>query len=81
MDHSQIQQLIKAAFPDCEVSVEGGEGKFLVTAVGPAFEGLNAVKRQQAVYAVINEHIASGAIHAVTMRLLTQAEIEASQAS
>ena len=81
MDQSQIKQLILAAFPDCEVSVEGGDGKFLIPAVGDAFEGLNAVKRQQAVYAAINEHIASGAIHAVTMRLLTQAEMEASQAS
>lgn len=81
MDQVEIKQLLLAAFPDCEISVEGGDGKFVVTAIGAAFEGLNAVKRQQAVYAVINEHIASGAIHAVTMRLLTQAEVDASQAS
>lgn len=74
MDPEQIKQLLLAEFPDCEISVEGGDGKFLITAVGDAFEGLNAVKRQQSVYAVLNEHISSGAIHAVTMRLLTQAE-------
>ena len=55
----------------------GGEGKFQVTAVGNLFEGLNAVKRQQKVYQILNEHIASGAIHAVSMRLLTTAEHEA----
>jgi acid stress-induced BolA-like protein IbaG/YrbA len=38
------------------------------------FEGLNAVKRQQAVYKVLNPHISSGAIHAVSMRLSTDAE-------
>jgi len=74
LDPEQIKQLLTAAFPECEISVEGSEGKFLITAIGDAFEGLNAVKRQQSVYAVLNEHIASGAIHAVTMRLMTQAE-------
>lgn len=56
------------------MTVEGGGGKHAVTIVGDAFEGLSAVKRQQAVYRILNEHIASGAIHAVTMRLLTEAE-------
>jgi acid stress-induced BolA-like protein IbaG/YrbA len=37
--------------------------------MGDIFEGLNAVKRQQTIYKVLNEHISSGAIHAVTMRL------------
>ena len=78
MDPTEIKQLLDAAFPECDVSVEGGEGKYLVTAIGPAFEGLNAVKRQQSVYAVLNPHIASGAIHAVTMRLMTQSEHESS---
>ena len=50
----------------------------MVSAVGDLFDGLNAVKRQQAVYDVLNEHISSGAIHAVTMRLSTPAEQAAS---
>lgn len=78
MEPTEIKQLLDAAFPECSVSVEGGDGKFLVTAIGPSFEGLNAVKRQQSVYAILNPHISSGAIHAVTMRLMTQAEHESS---
>ncbi|MCG8414628.1 MAG: BolA/IbaG family iron-sulfur metabolism protein [Pseudomonadales bacterium] len=74
MDPSEIKQLLEAAFPNCEIAVEGGDGKFLITAIGSVFEGLNAVKRQQSVYAVLNEHISSGAIHAVTMRLMTAEE-------
>lgn len=74
MESSQIVALLESAFPDCRISVEGGDGKFMVTAVGDAFDGLNAVKRQQAVYRVLNGHISSGAIHAVTMRLSTPAE-------
>ena len=74
MESSQIAALLEVAFPNCKISVEGGDGKFTVSAVGDAFDGLNAVKRQQAVYGVLNEHISSGAIHAVTMRLSTPAE-------
>ena len=40
-----------------------------IAAVGPDFAGLNAVKRQQKIYAILGGHIASGAIHAVSMNL------------
>lgn len=74
MNSDQIEQLLQAEFPDCQISVEGGDGKYMVTAIGEVFAGLNAVKRQQAVYKVLNPHISSGAIHAVSMRLLTASE-------
>lgn len=77
MEADQIQQLLATELPECTVTVEGGGGKFLVTAVGEVFAGLNAVKRQQAIYKILNQHIASGAIHAVTMRLQTEAESRA----
>ena len=74
MESSQIVALLEAAFPDCTIAVEGGDGKFIVSAVGDVFDGSKAVTRQQAVCGVLNEHIRSGAIHAVTMRLSTPAE-------
>ena len=63
MDTETIKQLLQAEFPDCDISVEGGDGKYLVTAIGDVFEGLNAVKRQQSIYAVLNEHISLSLIH------------------
>jgi acid stress-induced BolA-like protein IbaG/YrbA len=74
IDAGQIQDLLQSAFPDCEISVNGEGGKFQVLAIGEAFNGLNPVKRQQKVYQILNPHIASGAIHAVSMRLLTAQE-------
>jgi len=71
LDAGQITTLFDAELSDCQVSVEGGDGKYLVTVIGDVFEGLNAVKRQQAIYKILNEHITSGAIHAVTMNLMT----------
>jgi len=77
LNSDSITQLLTAEFPECEINVEGGEGKFLVTAIGDVFDGLNAVKRQQQIYQVLNPHISSGAIHAVTMRLYTREEFDA----
>jgi acid stress-induced BolA-like protein IbaG/YrbA len=58
--------------------VQGEGNKFQVLAVGEVFVGLNAVKRQQKIYQILNPHIASGAIHAVSMRLMTSSERAAS---
>ena len=78
MDASQITIELDAELSDCQVTVEGGDGKYLVTVIGDVFEGLNAVKRQQTIYKILNEHISSGAIHAVTMSLMTVTESKAS---
>ena len=78
MDASQITTLLDVELSDCQVTVDGGDGKYLVTVIGDVFEGLNAVKRQQTIYKILNEHIASGAIHAVTMSLTTVTESRAS---
>lgn len=77
MDSDKITQLLVAELSQCEIKVEGGDGSYQVTAVGDVFDGLNAVKRQQKIYQILNEHIASGAIHAVTMRLFTSTEFNA----
>ena len=78
MDASQITTELNAELSDCQVTVDGGDGKYFVTVIGDVFEGLNAVKRQQTIYKILNEHISSGAIHAVTMRLMTVTESQAS---
>ena len=78
MNSNQIRELLSEAMPDCEIVIEGSDGKYLVTAIGDVFQGLTAVKRQQIVYQILNEHIVSGVIHAVTMRLMTAKERSAS---
>jgi acid stress-induced BolA-like protein IbaG/YrbA len=45
--------------------------------VSSAFAGLARVRRQQAVYACIQQVIADGSLHAVTMRVLTPDEARA----
>ncbi len=74
MQAEEIKALLMAGLADCDVEVSGEGNHFDISVVGDVFEGLNAVKKQQLVYAVINEHIASGTIHAVNMKTLTRAE-------
>lgn len=71
MDIQSINDLLQRAFPDSEVEA-GFEGSHLqVAIVSKAFAGLTPLKRQQKVYAVLNDRIASGEIHAVNMKLST----------
>lgn len=74
MTPEAIQALLAAALPDALVQVEGGGGKFTVTVVSDCFEGMRPVAKQQLIYAPLNAHIASGAIHAVSMRTFTREE-------
>lgn len=76
MNIGDVKNCLANTFNDCDIVVEGEGNKFNVQIVGDVFVGLMPVKRQQQVYACINDHIASGAIHAVTMKLYTKAEWE-----
>lgn len=70
----EVTQLINASIQTAhiEVQMEGNHCNVLI--VSSEFEGLTPVKKQQLVYACLNEKIASGEIHAVNIRALTPAQ-------
>ncbi len=74
MDVKTISASLKSELELSEVEalIEGNHVS--VTVVGEVFEGLRAVQRQQKIYGVLNELIASGAIHAVNIKAYTPAE-------
>lgn len=74
MTTDDIKALLAAALPEAEILVQGESGKYTVTVVSDRFAGMRPVAKQQLIYAPLNEHIASGAIHAVSMRTFTQEE-------
>ncbi|WP_445116410.1 BolA family iron metabolism protein IbaG [Acinetobacter sp. WZC-1] len=74
MNSEQLTEILKAAFPDAEVAVSGQAGKFDLRIVDDQFDGKRTVARQQAVYAPLNPYIASGEVHAVTIRAMTKEE-------
>ena len=74
MNPEEIDKALSAEFEGADITAAGADGKYQVRIISDAFAGLNAVKRQQSVYRVLNPHIASGAIHAISMQLLTREE-------
>lgn len=74
INSSDISRMLSDALPGAQIAVRGDGGKFEVEVVAAVFDGLNRVKRQQAVYRILNEHIGTGAIHAVSMILKSPAE-------
>lgn len=76
MNNSEIESIIKQAMSDSDISVSGDGSKFEVTIISSAFDSLNTVKRHQLVYKLLNEHITSGAIHALTISAKTPNEVK-----
>ena len=74
MNTDQLTQILKDAFPEADIAASGQAGKFDLRIVDDQFEGKRTITRQQAVYAPLNSYIASGEVHAVTIRALTKEE-------
>jgi acid stress-induced BolA-like protein IbaG/YrbA len=75
MTPQHIEQKIIQGMPDAEVSVTGDEGKFTAQVVSEQFAGLTTIKRHKLVYACVNDDIATGALHALTIVAKTPQEI------
>ncbi len=79
MEPDLIKQLIEAKLSECDISVSGENGHFEVRAIGEIFADKSMVAKQQLIYATVNEHITSGAIHALTIKTYTPSEWKTAQ--
>jgi acid stress-induced BolA-like protein IbaG/YrbA len=77
MNPEDIVNIIESGIEGSQATVTADGNKYEATIISNAFEGLNLVKKHQLVYALLNEHITSGAIHALTIKAYTPAEWEA----
>ena len=77
MQPNEIKALLDAGLENCDVRVEGEGSHFDILVIGEVFAGMRPVQKQQLVYGVLNEQIASGGIHAVNIRTFTASEWEA----
>jgi acid stress-induced BolA-like protein IbaG/YrbA len=76
MDPQEIKRLIETGIPGAQARIGGAEGKYEAVVISPAFEGLTTVKRHQLVYGTVNDQIASGALHALTIKTHTPEECQ-----
>ncbi|MDX1756716.1 MAG: BolA family protein [Marinobacter sp.] len=74
MEAHEVAELVKTALPDCEIEVQSEGNHYLVIAVGDRFEGLSPVKKQQLIYGALNQQLADGTIHALTIKAFTPAQ-------
>ncbi|WP_096085249.1 BolA family protein [Agaribacterium haliotis] len=80
MQVEEIKALVEASVPESIVEVQVDGSHIALNVVSPAFEGLNTLKKQQLVYAGLQEAISSGAIHAVQMKTYTPEQWQAHNA-
>jgi len=75
LDALTIQNLIRDGLPGALVEVQGDDGvHFEALVVSEAFRGKLPLARHRMVYAAVDEHIKSGALHALKLRTLTPEE-------
>ena len=74
MNPDDVKQRIAAELPECEITVTGDGSHFEAIVVGNVFDGMSAVKKQQLVYAPLNDLITSGELHALTIKAYTPEE-------
>ena len=74
MQPEEIKSILEQNLELSEVHVTGDGSHFQVIAVGNMFDGMSRVKKQQAIYAPLNAHIADGTLHALSIRTFTDEE-------
>ena len=74
METEAVAQLIRAGLPGAEVEVSGDGSHFDAIVVSEAFEGLSPIKKQRLVMDAVKEQIASGELHALSIKTLTPAQ-------
>ncbi len=74
MQTSEVEKIIEAGIPGCTATVTADGSKYTAIVVSDEFEGKTMVAEQKMVYALVNDHIQSGAIHALTIKAYTKAE-------
>lgn len=71
MQAEELKALLAENFADSEIDVAIDGSHCNIRIVSEAFAGVMQVKKQQMVYALINDKIADGTLHAVNMKLHT----------
>lgn len=74
METTEVKRLIEEGIEGCEAIVTADGSKYTAIVISDAFEGKTMIAEQKMVYAIVNEYIQSGAIHALTIKAFTPTE-------
>lgn len=79
ISHSEVEALILGGYPDAQIAIEGQGCDLTIRVVSEQFAGLTMVKQHQGVMATLTEPLASGRLHAVTLKTFTPEQWRAQQ--
>jgi len=71
METEAVAQLIRNGLPGAEVEVTGDGSHFDAVVVSDAFAGLTPIKKQRLVMDTVKAQIASGELHALSIKTMT----------
>lgn len=74
MEANFIKDKLEQSLTACHVEVEGDGHHFFASVISPDFADKSRVARQQLVYQVLGEQIASGELHAISFKTYTPDE-------
>ncbi|MBK1718575.1 BolA family protein [Thiocystis violacea] len=74
METETIAQLIRSGIPGAEVQVSGDGSHFEAIIVSETFEGLSPIKRERLVMETVKDRVASGELHALSIKARTPAQ-------
>ncbi len=81
ISHSEVEALIASAYPQAEIHIDGQGCDLTISVISDLFAGQTLIKQHQSVMATLAEPLASGRLHAVTLKTFTQAQWQPSQAN
>jgi acid stress-induced BolA-like protein IbaG/YrbA len=74
LETEAVAQLIRDGLPGAEVQVSGDGSHFDAIVISEVFEGLTPIKKQRMVMDTVRPQIASGELHALSIKTLTPAQ-------
>ncbi|MCU7810868.1 MAG: BolA/IbaG family iron-sulfur metabolism protein [Candidatus Thiodiazotropha sp. (ex Notomyrtea botanica)] len=76
MNEKELTTRIKDLYPDAEITVAGENCSFEVNVITPAFAEMKSLQRQRSILTLFNAEIATGELHALTVKANTPQELQ-----
>lgn len=74
ISNEEVHAILANNIEDAEIIIEGDGYKYQATVVSNIFEGKNTVQRHKIIYTYLNEPIAAGRLHALSLKTYTVQE-------
>ncbi|MGB5582718.1 MAG: BolA family protein [Gammaproteobacteria bacterium] len=74
MKEEDIIRRVKGLYPDAIIDLAGADCSFEMYVISDVFDGMNTLQRQQPILALFKRELASGKLHALSVKAKTPKE-------